>query len=160
MADRVFARRLSALRKAAGLTQQQLAGNMAETGSAMHRSAIAKIEAGDRAVSIGEAVQLARALGVGLAELVTDPDSGSAQERAHRARVDAQVKVRGLQYEAASRYRLLKEQVMLYENTVTRLREAGRRLAELGGEMPPEPPAIEQTLAAASRPLAPGEDDR
>ncbi len=172
ISDGIFARRLYALRKAAGLTQQQLASAMSAAGNTMHRSAVAKIEAGDRAVSVGEAFQLAGVLGVGLAELVTDPGPGPGpvtvqeweEQRAHRARVEArveaQVRVRGLQYEAAERHKVLEEDRILYENTMDRLRAAERRVAELGGEVPPPPPAFEQDLAAASRPLALGKDDQ
>jgi transcriptional regulator with XRE-family HTH domain len=152
VSDGIFARRLHALRTAAGLTQQQVAS---AAGNAMHRSAIAKIEAGDRSVSVGEAVQLARALGVDLAELVTDPAPDSALERAHLARVHAQLLVRALQLEAAERHKLLEEARILYENTTDRLKAAEQRLAELGGEMHPASLVLEQLLAAASVPREP-----
>ena len=68
--DAIFARRICEARHAAGLKQQDLADLMSSTGRKMHRSQIGKIEAGDRMVSIGEALQLAAFLGVGLAGLV------------------------------------------------------------------------------------------
>ena len=70
--DAIFARRVSEARHAAGLKQQDLADLMASTGNKIHRSTIGKIEAGDRVVSIGEAVQLAAFLETDLAELVTE----------------------------------------------------------------------------------------
>jgi ribosome-binding protein aMBF1 (putative translation factor) len=69
--DAVFARRVCEARRAAGLKQQDLADLMSSTGRKMHRSQIGKIEAGDRVVSVGEAVQLAAFLEVDLAELVS-----------------------------------------------------------------------------------------
>src|ERR1700722_2997434 len=94
--DAIFARRLRAVREASGMTQQQLADAMASTGNKIHRSTIGKIESGDRPVTIGEAVQLAGILGVDLAELVT--------EHTLDPRVEARVKVRALQHEAAKRH--------------------------------------------------------
>jgi transcriptional regulator with XRE-family HTH domain len=161
--DAIFARRLRTVRQSAGLTQLQLADRMSAAGDKMHRSAIAKIESGDRVVSVGEAVQIAGVLGVDLVELVTDP---AGQDEAHRRRVEAQAEVRSRQHLAAERRRLLEEQQVLYDNAVDRLQAAERRLAELGGELPhaltasSAHTAFEQTLAAASRPLAPGKDDQ
>jgi transcriptional regulator with XRE-family HTH domain len=131
ISDRIFARRLYALRKTAGLTQQQLAEQMTRAGNTMHRSAIAKIEAGDRAVSVGEAVELAAVLGVGVAVLVTEDSSDTERERAHRARVEAQVAVRALEHEVAERSVLLEEARVLLENSADRLEAARHRLAEL-----------------------------
>jgi transcriptional regulator with XRE-family HTH domain len=156
--DAIFARRLRAIRQGADLTQQQLAERMTATGTRMHRSGIAKIESGDRVVSVGEAIQLAAVLGVDLAELVTDP---AAYDEAHRRRVEAQAEVQSLRHLAAERRRLLQEQQLLYDNAVDRLGAAERRLAELGGELPsaapalPATPAFEQTI-----PMQPRKDDQ
>jgi transcriptional regulator with XRE-family HTH domain len=132
--DAIFARRLRAVREASGMTQQELADAMAATGNKIHRSTIGKIESGDRPVTIGEAVQLAGILGVGLAELVTD----TGQDEAHRARVEAQVKVRHLQHLAAKRDEQAREAQLVYQFTLESLREARQELAALGGELPPE----------------------
>ena len=59
--DAILARRLRALREAAQLTQRQLADRMAGAGYQMHQTTIAKIESGDRPVTIGEAVAAAPA---------------------------------------------------------------------------------------------------
>jgi transcriptional regulator with XRE-family HTH domain len=155
--DAIFARRLREVRQQAKTTQQQLAGRMTAVGHKMHRTAIAKIEVGARPVSIGEAVQLAGALGVPLMELVTDHGSVTEQEQLHRARIEAQVAVRSLKHEAAERHKLLKEAEVLYENTVARLKAAEQRLADLGGGVAWDaPPYIEQTLAECSIPLGKG----
>lgn len=150
--DAIFARRLREFRQLADLTQQQLADRMAAVGHKLHRSAIAKIESGERPVSIGEAVQFAGILGVPLMELVTDPAAATDQERAHRARIEAQLTVRSLQHEVAEYDRLLRETKILYENTTERLKAAERRVVDLGGEMPAwSPPDIESTIPMQSK---------
>jgi transcriptional regulator with XRE-family HTH domain len=172
LSDSIFARRLREVRQQAGVTQQQLAARMTEVGHKLHRSAVAKIELGERPVTIGEAVQLAGILGVPLMELVTDRGAATELERQHAARVEAQIAVRSLQHEAAERHKLLQEQEILYANVVDRLKAAQQRLRELGGELPWDTPGvppglqpeifgppdrrrIEASLAAASRPLPP-----
>lgn len=62
--SQVFPKRLSAVRRRSGLTQQALSDRMDEVGLAMDRSTIGKIEAGARGVSIDEALALAVALKV------------------------------------------------------------------------------------------------
>ena len=61
-ADKRFARRVAALRVRQGMSQRDLALRM-ET----HPSTVAKIELGDRAVTVGEAWLIADILGVPLA---------------------------------------------------------------------------------------------
>ena len=166
LSDSIFARRLREVRLQAEATQQQLADRMTAVGHKMHRSAIAKIEVGDRPVSIGEAVQLAGILGVPLMELVTDSGSETERERLHRARVDAQIAVRSLQHEAYERDKLLREAQVLYDNTLARLEAAIRRLADLGGgagwDTPGTPSSdieVALRLGAASVPLGPERDN-
>jgi transcriptional regulator with XRE-family HTH domain len=124
LTDQIFARRLRVIRQAAGMTQQQLAEL---TG--MHRSAIAKIEAGGRVVSVGEAVQLAAALGTTVAELAADPADG-----ADRARVEAQVRLRSAEHEAARRHELMEEARLLYMHALEAAEDARQQLAALDGE--------------------------
>jgi transcriptional regulator with XRE-family HTH domain len=69
-ADVVFAERLRAVRRTARITHRQLADRMTAAGRKMHPSTIAKIEACDRPVSIGEAVHLAAVLCVDLHDLL------------------------------------------------------------------------------------------
>jgi transcriptional regulator with XRE-family HTH domain len=157
--DEIFARRLRALRETAGLTQQQLADEMSAAGNRMHRSAVAKIESGDRTVSIGEAMQFAVALGIDLADLVTDRGTHAENEKIHRARVNARAQVQGLRYELAERTKVLQDDQLLLENTADRLKAAEKRLADLGGELPPETPqSIEASIPM--QPLHPGKDDQ
>ena len=63
-ASKVFSERLSAERKRKGWTQRHLVERMAEIGSPVDRSVLAKIEAGGRKVAIDEVVAFAYALGV------------------------------------------------------------------------------------------------
>jgi transcriptional regulator with XRE-family HTH domain len=140
--DETFARRLAELRKDAGLTQKQVADAMTAARIAMHRTAVAKIEAGDRAVSVGEAVQFAAVLGVRLDELVTGPGPDSELER---ARASAQVKARALELELAGRTRALREDRALLQDTAGRLAAAMSDLAELVPELAGEL-ALQQEL--------------
>ena len=67
-----FAREMTARRKAAGLTQEALAGLMQLRGwGNFHQQTVLKIEKGRRGVSLPEAVDLADALGSELAALLT-----------------------------------------------------------------------------------------
>jgi len=174
VSDGIFAQRLYALRKTAGLTQEQLADRMTMAGNAMHRSAIAKIESGDRSVSVGEAVQFAAVLGADLGEMTTDRSSDTERERAHRARVELQVRVRSLWHLAEERHRLLEEAQLLYENAAERLKAAQRELsalllpgfhpdlqAEFAAQLgkPARTASIEESLAAFSEPLRPARED-
>ncbi len=129
LADEIFARRLRELRQRGGLTQQQLADRMSAAGPRMHRSAIAKIESGDRVVSVGEAFQLAAALGVPVAALVTDPG-----DDADRARVEAQVRLRAAEHEADRRLDLLEEAQLLHAHALEVVEEARQQLAGLAGK--------------------------
>ena len=68
----IFARRLRLFRLQASLTQQHLAGQMTAAGHKMLPSTISAIETGHGLVTIGEAVQVAAALGIPLLALATD----------------------------------------------------------------------------------------
>src|SRR5258708_19307983 len=83
ISDGIFARQLFKMRKAAGLTQEQLAERMTTAGNTMHRSAIAKIEAGERSGSIGGAVPFAGGLGVDLGGLTAPRYSHTQAHREH-----------------------------------------------------------------------------
>jgi transcriptional regulator with XRE-family HTH domain len=54
---------ISATRAAQGMSVLRLAGRTGELGYPMHRTAIAKIESGDRVVTVAELIALAAALG-------------------------------------------------------------------------------------------------
>jgi transcriptional regulator with XRE-family HTH domain len=129
-ADSIFAGRLRTVRKQAGATQKQLADRMADRGHKMLQSTVAKIESGERPVSIGEAVQLAEVLGVSLMDLVTDDMTGR-QEREYRQLVEAKIRVRSLEYEAADRDKKLQEAQFLYEHAEDKLQAARDELSGL-----------------------------
>ena len=129
ISDEIFARTLLKLRKIAGLTQEQLAERMAAAGNAMHRSAIAKIESGDRSVSVGEAVQFAEVLGVNLDELTSRRPWDTTRDRAHHERVEVQIRVRSLQHLATERHMRLEEAQFLYEHAREQLEQAQRELS-------------------------------
>lgn len=150
--DEVFARQLRAVRQAAGLTQQQLAGRMNAAGTKMHRSAVAKIEAGDRPVSVGEAVRFAAVLGVSLDELVTEPGPDTAPRPA-----GAQAAVWPLLDLIAEVRKLLEEHQAHYGAAADKFAKAELRLGELGLELRPvEPPG--EPIAIPGPP--PRKDDR
>lgn len=65
--------RVRQLRTAAGMTQQQLSVRLADAGYPLHPSAVAKTEAADRPVPVGEMLALASIFGVTLENLVTKP---------------------------------------------------------------------------------------
>ena len=60
----VLARRVEQVRKARGLSQRDVAERLADLGVTMHQTAIAKIEKGDRRVTIEDALLLAFVLDV------------------------------------------------------------------------------------------------
>jgi transcriptional regulator with XRE-family HTH domain len=123
--DASFGRRLRYLREQAGLTQQQLADVMREAGSRMHRSTIGKIEAGERVVSVGEAAQFARVLGIDLTQLIS---------AGHGRLVTAQLKVRSLEHQAEEYARRLREAQVLADDALARLKDARAELRKLEDE--------------------------
>lgn len=99
--EKTFALKLRARREAAGLTQQQLAGQVNAAGYRMYQSTIAKIETGSRAIRLNDAVALAAALDLPLTDLLDDGDASHravtaarilrAAERQLREKIAAQV---------------------------------------------------------------------
>jgi transcriptional regulator with XRE-family HTH domain len=69
-ADKRFAENLRAARERAGLSQRELAEEMAELGFRFRQQTIARIEAADRVVGVGESRALARACGTTVDTLV------------------------------------------------------------------------------------------
>jgi transcriptional regulator with XRE-family HTH domain len=129
--DQVLQVHLPMFRKRAGLTQQELAHRMTLAGYKMHQTTIAKIEAGERTVSIGEGFTLAEVLGVDVADLVTHHFTDAEQERKRRRRVDAQIQVRSLEYEVQEQARLMGEARAIYEEAAMRLAAARRDLKQI-----------------------------
>ena len=69
MPTNVTGKQVSRLRNQLGLSQDQLSAKCQRVGLDISRGTLAKIEAGIRCVSDGEALLLAQALGVGVSEL-------------------------------------------------------------------------------------------
>src|SRR5215211_3898739 len=67
--------RIRELRKARGMTQQDLADRIALLGTPMHQTAIARIESGKRELTLAEAFQFAYALDVAPVHLFVPTDS-------------------------------------------------------------------------------------
>lgn len=153
--DAVLARRVRKLREAAQVTQKQLAAKMTGSGHQMYQTTIAKIEAGERPVIIGEAVALALVLGVSLAELVTDP---AAQGREHLELTEARMKVRTLEIELGERARALREDRILLRDTAARLDAAMTELAGLAPGLAGEL-AVRQALLAEQVAELAGKED-
>jgi transcriptional regulator with XRE-family HTH domain len=155
-ADSIFARRLRAIRKQAEVTQKLLADRMAARGHKMLQSTVAKIESGERPVSIGEAVQFAEVLGVDLGELITERARDPVRDRALQERDEARVRVRNLQHLAAERHRGLEEAQFLYEHTAEQLEQAQRELSSLDRRLK----AAEQQLQPGTSAWIVSEDDQ
>ncbi|MFF0770920.1 helix-turn-helix domain-containing protein [Nonomuraea wenchangensis] len=76
----MFAANMRAVRQQRGWSQHELGTRLVEAGMSLHQSTIARIESGQRPVRLNEAVAMARALGVGLADLLA-PMSDSPESR-------------------------------------------------------------------------------
>lgn len=81
-ANRAFAKSVRGMRTQRRWTQAQLAARLTDLGWRVDDSAIARIETGDRKVSIGEAFLLADTLGISLAMLVDDSKPADALDQA------------------------------------------------------------------------------
>lgn len=86
-AERRFGQRVRAVRTEQGRAQQDIADALAEQlGLHLHQTAIAKIEAGSRAVKMSEALAIAAVLGVHIGQLLEQSRTTvQAAERAARA---------------------------------------------------------------------------
>jgi transcriptional regulator with XRE-family HTH domain len=99
--DQRFAERVRQVREAKGLSQAHAAMKMAALhGYQWHQTVWSKIEAGERRVRLSEAVAMASALNVDLADLLEDrssPDSRRAEISAaltEASRIEAMVSAR------------------------------------------------------------------
>lgn len=70
--DAAFARAVKSAREMAGLTQDDVAAQMAGRGFPFHQATVYKVETGSRKVSIAEATALSSILGVPLIWMVDD----------------------------------------------------------------------------------------
>ena len=80
-----FRYQLAEARKARGFSQAQLAKRLTEIGYKMHETSIARIESGERRVSLDDAMAISLALGCQLAQLVAPPDATARVEITERA---------------------------------------------------------------------------
>ena len=69
MPSNIIGKQVARLRNQLGLSQDQLSAKCQRVGLDISRGTLAKIEAGIRCVSDGEALLLAQALGVGVSDL-------------------------------------------------------------------------------------------
>jgi transcriptional regulator with XRE-family HTH domain len=67
--------RIRELRKARGMTQQELAARISRLGVPIHQTAIARVESGKRELTLAEAFQFAYALDVAPVHLFVPTDS-------------------------------------------------------------------------------------
>jgi transcriptional regulator with XRE-family HTH domain len=123
--DVQFGRRLRYMREQAGLTQRQLADLMRAAGCKMHQTTVAKIEAGERAVSLSEAAEFAEQLGIDLTQMINV---------GQRRRVTAQLKVRSLEHRAEEYARRLEETQVLLDDALAKLDDARAQLKEVEAE--------------------------
>lgn len=116
-----FREQLRAERERLGWSQAEMAKALSANGFPLHASAIAKIEAGDRAVRIDEAVAIADALDVELEDMLPSaPNEQSRLRRARRMADRAMYETRGGAASMAAAYEeiidLLEERPNLYAN--------------------------------------------
>jgi transcriptional regulator with XRE-family HTH domain len=128
----VFRRRLREMRIQRELTQADVA-EMLQPLFPMHRSAIAKIESGDRPVLLGEAVALAWYFRVPLDEMLSDPEP-TKRELREVERLMAQAKVHEVEREVAYWAKKADDARLLMENAQARLEGTRQGLAELAEE--------------------------
>ena len=68
----ITGKRIQEIRTGKNLTQDQLAARLQVSGLQINQKAISRIESGDRIISDFELLYLARALGVGVNDLLKD----------------------------------------------------------------------------------------
>lgn len=133
--DAIFARRLRAIREQARMTQQDLAEWMAKTGNKFHRSTIAKIEAGDRLVTVGEALELAGILGVDLQDVLIEYLDPSEEARLHAEHTTAMLAFRSAQHDAIKKKAAFEAAKGDYDKAGDILSNAAQKLAFIENEM-------------------------
>ncbi|MEN4476855.1 helix-turn-helix transcriptional regulator [Mycolicibacterium cosmeticum] len=70
-AEAAFAVNVRTARQSRGLTQADVARQMSRSGYRWHAATVYKVENGERQIQLGEALELARILGVGVEEMAT-----------------------------------------------------------------------------------------
>lgn len=114
-ADEIFGANLRALREDNGMSQPELARRMVERGWPWHQSTVYRTESGRQPIKLGEAVYLARILGVSVDRLAgVTPDISEEAREARR------------QADAAEEYRRKSKESLVF--TLERLLEGARNL--------------------------------
>lgn len=122
--DEQFGQRFLAARRAAGLSQEAVIERIELDGIRLHVTAIGKIERGERRVTVGEAVALARCLGMSIDEIL----GISGPLEAHRALVR---EARGeLLRASGAYYRLLSEYAKAIDENFMNLTQADEAAIE------------------------------
>lgn len=88
--DSNFAENLRRVREEAGLSQTSLAERMAASGFRFHQTTVARIEAGKRQVTLGEADALASIFNRRLIDMQILPDEAVARRRLEKAVASAE----------------------------------------------------------------------
>lgn len=167
-----FGRRVRELRKAASLTQAELAERLGRWGKSYHQTTIAKLEAGARPTTLDELMPLAVALGVSQREFFDDPSPTDRAEHKVREAEQGLLEVHSELMSALAHVKQLQNELQrrlhLYSGRVTALAEfdsdaaAERRqvIWELSGvidslgELDPEAVAEQQQEADDLKDLA------
>jgi transcriptional regulator with XRE-family HTH domain len=141
-ADKRFAENLRAARERAGLSQRALAEEMAELGFRFRQQTIARIEAADRVVGVGESRALARACHTTVDALVRPGELGREAwlilDAARMVR-DARAQIAALQLRhsnarAQLEYRITRAEESGHAETLAEEIAIGRRALATGAD--------------------------
>lgn len=72
MSEDVFRAQVRQRRQVLGWSQQRVAEEMTKHGHAWHQTTVAKVEAGQRPIGLGEAVALGRVLGANISDMTSE----------------------------------------------------------------------------------------
>lgn len=123
-----FGRRVKQLRKAAGLTQTDLAERLSQWGRSYHQTTVAKLEAGTRPTTLEELIPLSVALGVPQRQFFEDPSPTDHAERKVREAEQAVVKLRSELSSARTHYQQVQNDLQRANETYAQRLEALREL--------------------------------
>lgn len=129
-----FGRRVKELRKAAGLTQAELADRLGRWGKSYHQTTVAKLEAGTRPTTLDELMPLAVALGVSQREFFDDPSPAARAEQKVREAEHELVRMQEDMVQTFTRLKQIQESIRtavdVYRRRLVALREFDPRAAD------------------------------
>lgn len=129
-----FGRRVRELRKAAGLTQAELAERLGRWGKSYHQTTVAKLEGGGRPTTLEELMPLAVALGVSQREFFDDPSPTDRAEHKAREAEQGVLEVHSELMVVLARVKQLQKELQrrihVYSGRVTALAEFDSEAAE------------------------------